>query len=299
MAVTDRVRLIGFGKPPALAVALQGGFFAREGLEVRFTRAPSSERQIRGLLAGEWDIAHTAVDNVFEHVDAEGADLALVLVGEVGTDIRLIARDATDVRSLAGKRLGVDSPRSGYALMAYLILAKAGIDRGGYDVVQVGGSTERAKALVAGTVDFAMLGSPNDEEALAAGGRVLAEAARYLPGYPALTVAARRSWAAAHRDLLTRYCRALLGAIRTAADPAHRDATVGALAAELGTDRVFAERVYERAARAREGSAPPSTDEMAASVRRALELRRGVTGAGPMDGIDRYVDLSYAESAAR
>lgn len=295
--MTDRLRVIGFGKPPALAVALREGWFAREGLDVEFTRTPSSERQIRGMLAGEWDVAHTAVDNVFEYVDQENADLVLILVGEVGTDIRLIARDATDIAQLAGRRLGVDSPRSGYALMAYLILAENGIDRSRYEVVQVGGSTERGKALAAGTVDFAMLGSPHDEAALAAGSRVLAESATYIPGYPALTVAVRRSWSAAHRDALVRYCRALLGAIRVAADAGRRDATVATLAAELGTDPAAAARVYDRAARSREGAAPPSVEEMRSSVRRALDMRRSVTGSTATD-LARYIDLSFAEAAS-
>ena len=292
----DRIRIIGFSKPPALAVALRGGGFAREGIEPIFTRTPSSERQIQGLLAGEWDVAHTAVDNVFEYVDAEDADLVLVLVGEVGTDIRLLAREATGIASLRGRRLGVDSPRSGYALMAYLILEKNGIGRGAYEVLQVGGSTERGRALVAGVVDFAMLGTPHDEQAVAAGCHVLAEAARYIPGYPALTVAVRRSWGVAHRDLLVRYSRALLTAIRTAADPAQRAATIGALAAELDGDPALAERTYDRAARAREGSAPPSIGEMRAAAGRALEMRRAVAGGSGAD-LDRYVDLSYAEAA--
>jgi ABC-type nitrate/sulfonate/bicarbonate transport system substrate-binding protein len=294
-AEPERVRIIGFSKPPALAVALGGGF-ARESIEPIFTRTPSSERQIRGLLAGEWDVAHTAVDNVFEYVDSEEADLVLVLVGEVGTDVRLLAREATDIASLRGHKLGVDSPRSGYALMAYLILEKSGIGRGDYEVLKVGGSTERERALVAGTVDFAMLGTPHDEQAVAAGCHVLAEAARYIPGYPALTVAVRRSWAAAHRDLLVRYSRALLSAIRTAADPAQRAATIDALAADLDGDGALAERAYDRAARAREGPAPPPIAEMRAAAIRALEMRRAVAGGSGAD-VDRYVDLSYAEAA--
>ena len=261
----DRLRVIGFGTPPALAAAVDSGFFARERIEVDLTRTPSSERQIRGLLAGEWDVAHTAVDNVFQYVDAEDADLVCVLVGEIGTDVRLVARDATDIRSLAGKRLGVDSPRSGYALFAYRILARSGIAGGGYDVLQVGGSTERAQALIGGTVDMAMLGSPFAEQAVAAGCRVLADAADHAPGYPALTVAVRRTWALAHRDVLVRYCRALLAGIRSAAA-------------------------------AGRGSPPPSFSEMRASVGRALALRRETLGSGPMD-VDRYLDLVYAGAA--
>jgi hypothetical protein len=95
---------------------------------------------------------------------------------------------------------------------------------------------------------------------------VLADAATYAPGYPALSVAARRSWAAAHRDLVIRYCRALLDAI-------HSTAPRGPLA-------------------------PPSPADMRASVERALALRREVLGDGPRD-LDRYLDLSYAEAATR
>ncbi len=295
--MTDRLRVIGFGKPPALAVALHDGWFRRAGIDVEFTRTPSSQRQIRGLLAGEWDIAHTAVDNVFQYVDQENADLALVLVGEVGSDVRLIARGATDIASLRGKRLGVDSPSSGYALMAYLILARHGIARPDYEVIEVGGSTERGKALADGRVDFAMLGSPYDEAALAAGCHVVAESARYIPAYPALTVAARRAWTAGHGDVLTRYLRALMGAIRAAADPARRDATIVALAAEVGTDGAVASTVYDRAVRSREGAAPPSIEEMRASVERALEMRRSVTGGASLGALDRYIDLSFAEAA--
>ncbi len=240
---------------------MNDGFFARERIAVDLERTPSSERQIRGLLAGEWDVAHTAVDNVFQYVDAEGADLVLVLVGEIGTDVRLVARDAADIAAVAGTRFGVDSPLSGYALLGYLILARSGIPRGRYEVLQVGGSTERAQALIDRRVDAAMLGSPHAEQAIAKGCRVLADAAAYAPGYPALSVAVRRTWAAAHRDLVVRYCRALLGAIRATAT-----------------------------------SPVPPAAEMRASVERALALRRELLGPGPLD-LDRYLDLSYAEAA--
>jgi ABC-type nitrate/sulfonate/bicarbonate transport system substrate-binding protein len=293
----DRLRLISFSTPPALAVALHDGWLEREEIAVDLTRAPSSERQISGLLAGEWDVAHTAVDNVFAHVDGSGADLALVLVGEIGTDVRLVGRQAGEIGRLAGKRLGVDSPRSGYALMAYAILGRHGLDRSRYEVVEVGGSAQRAKELVAGSIDLAMLGAPYDEEAIAAGCRVLADAASYFPGYPALTVAVARTWAAGHRDLLRRYLRALAGAIRWSADPGNAEGTIAAIAAALGGNDRLARRLWERSARTREGSAPPSVPEMRAAAARALEVRRAVTSMGEPDAIDRYIDLSFAEEA--
>lgn len=297
--MSDRLRLIAFSRPPALAAAFHTGFFAREGLDVEYTRAPGSVRQIRGLLAGEFDVAHTAVDNVFAYVDDEAVDLAIVLVTELGTELRLVARDASDVRALAGTRLGVDAARTGHAFIAYKILALHGVPPGAYAVVPVGGTAERLVALRAGEVDVALLSPPHDEDALASGCRVVAEAARYFPGWPSLSVAVRRAWASAHRGLLVRYVRALLAASRWSAADENRDAVVAALAEDLNGDRSFATLVYERASRAREAPPPPSIEEMRASVRRVLALRGEMTQRDGPSGIELYTDFSYVAEALR
>ena len=69
----------------------------------------------------------------------------------------------------------------------------------------MGGTGQRATALIEGRVAGAMLSPPFDERAAAAGCRVLVAGSRVLPGYPGTAVVARRSWAAAHADLLTAF----------------------------------------------------------------------------------------------
>jgi len=130
-----------------------------------------------------------------------------------------------------------------------------------------------------------MLGTPHDLQALAAGARSLASASDDYPGYPALDVAARRSWARAHRDLVARYSRAIVRGARWAADPANRDRGIELLAADGGVPREKAAAIYEAEARAREVAAP-TLDQQRASIARVIELRH----PGEVIPVERYFD---------
>lgn len=254
------MRVIAFSRAPAFEAALEGGLFAAEGLEVSFTKTASSRAQLDALLAGEHDVAHTAADNVFARVDS-GDDLCIVLVADRGIEHRLVG--AADVRALsefAGRRLGVDAPESGHALLAYVLLAEAGVARGRYEVVPVGSTPERASALLERRIDAAMLSAPHDERALAGGAHVLADPAVRFPEHPRLVVAVARRWAAAHRDEVDAYCRALLRGARVT------------------------------------GSVP-SVDEMVRSLASAYELRRLAGLATAPFEVGRYFDPAYAHAA--
>src|SRR5512142_1895947 len=87
-----RLRIITFGQPLAAVAAQRLGLFEREGLEVEYALTHASTEQIRQLLAGDWDLAHTAVDNVMAYVDAENADLFVFMVLDLGLAQKLILR---------------------------------------------------------------------------------------------------------------------------------------------------------------------------------------------------------------
>ena len=214
-APVDRLRVIAFSRPAAFVVAEGEGFFVDESLAVEYTQARGSAPQLDALVRGEFDLAHTAADNIVMRVDRDGADLAVVCVAELGVAQRLVVRpEIASIGELRGKDLGVDAIESGYATLLYDILGRRGVARGSYRPVAVGGTAQRLDALLAGSIAGAMLAPPHDLRALAEGARVLASAADDFPGYPGVTVAARRSWARAHHDLVTRYCRALLAGAR-------------------------------------------------------------------------------------
>jgi ABC-type nitrate/sulfonate/bicarbonate transport system substrate-binding protein len=205
------VRVIAFSRPAALVAAQEQGLFEREGLSVEVDLTRGSIEQIRGLLAGRWDIAHTAADNVMAYVDREGADLFVFAVVDLGVGQTLVVRpEVTSFADLRGQALAVDALDTGYAFVLRRMLEKNNLPWGTYELVPVGSTPQRLQALQEGRVVGALLSSP------AEGLRVLAPAADYFPLYPGLTAATTRRWARAHQDELVRYTRALLAGARAA-----------------------------------------------------------------------------------
>ena len=233
------VRLIAFSKPAALRAAEQQAYFAREGLTVEVELTRGSVEQIRGLLEGRWDIAHTAADNVMAYRDREGADLFVFAVIDLGVGQTLVVRpEVTSFADLRGRPLAVDAIDTGYAFVLRRMLANNDLPWGCYELVPVGSTPQRLQALREGRVVGALLSSP------AEGLRVLAPAADYFPLYPGLTAATTRGWARAHEGELVGYTRALLAGAR-AADP---------------------------------GAAPPSLEQAKASLDVVRQLRQDLTG---------------------
>jgi len=291
-APVDRLRVIAFSRPAAFVVAEGEGFFVDESLAVEYTQARGSAPQLDALVRGEFDLAHTAADNIVMRVDRDGADLAVVCVAELGVAQRLVVRpEIATIGELRGKDLGVDAIESGYATLLYNILDRRGVARGSYRPVAVGGTAQRLDALLAGSIAGAMLAPPHDLRALAEGARILASAADDFPGYPGVTVAARRSWARDHHDLVTRYCRALLAGARWAADRANRERVIELLGPEAGSPNA-AVAMYEAEDRAREVAAPTLAQAHAAMAR-VVELRH----PGRPPEVERYFDPSFTASA--
>jgi ABC-type nitrate/sulfonate/bicarbonate transport system substrate-binding protein len=111
------LKVITFGGASNLPIwaAQRQGFFADEGLEVRLTFTPNSAYQMTQLLAGNYDIAMTAIDNVVAY--QEGQNEAPIgpdpdLIAFVGTDnsfLTLVSQGPLkDVQSLRGHILTVD-----------------------------------------------------------------------------------------------------------------------------------------------------------------------------------------------
>lgn len=291
------IRLIAFSRPPALVAALRAGFFAREGLEVVYTKATGSGQQLAALVEGTYDVAHTAADNIVARVDG-GADLRIVLVADLGVEHRLVGASAIHTcADVAGRTLAVDAAESGHAVLAYALLAEAGVAREAYRVLPVGATRARFDALRDGRAQAAMLNAPHDEQAVAAGCHVLADAALRFPGHPGLTVVVHGAWGTEHRAEVVAYCRALIAGARWAADPANAEAVTTLVVADEGIDRVLA-----TARVARGQLAPvPSLAEMADAVRSVAALRTavGLRGPDPASGVDvgRYFDPSFARIA--
>lgn len=80
----ETVRVITFSMPLAAVAAESEGYFAEESLDVAFAITAGSGEQMRGVLEGRWDIAHTAADNVMAYNDRDGSDFIVFLVADLG-----------------------------------------------------------------------------------------------------------------------------------------------------------------------------------------------------------------------
>jgi ABC-type nitrate/sulfonate/bicarbonate transport system substrate-binding protein len=233
-AAATPLRLIVFfgGANWPLWVAGDKGFFAAQGLDVNITSTPGSVYLVQGLMEGKFDIGFSTFDNAVGYDEGQGeakldrpADLVAVVGGLTG-GLRLMAKpEIQSIAGLKGKSLAVDAPSTGYSLVMRKFLEQGGLSEADYRMENVGGTGERAQALMAGKTDGTIVTSPLDLAPRAKGFRVLADSSSIGP-YQATLFMVRREWARAHEAELVHFARAYIDAVAWLADPAHRDEAV-------------------------------------------------------------------------
>src|SRR5262245_5711266 len=147
---TVRVKVfIGAQNLPIYA-GIARGVFARHGINVELTFTPNSDVMRNGLAAGEFDIAHSAVDNAVHMVEAAGQDPVIVMGGDSSMNEFFVQPEIKSITELRGRVVAVDAPNTAYALLAKKILLLNGLREGhDYTVKPVGGSAARLKAVLA------------------------------------------------------------------------------------------------------------------------------------------------------
>ncbi len=220
-AAQTKLDMVGFGGASNLPVwvAQERGLFAREGLEVKLDRTPSSGALFRNLMAGKYQIASAAFDNVVAYIEGqaeqtiEGFDVVAFL-GVHGGLVSLMTRpEIKGFADLKGKVAAVDSPASGYALLMYRLLDQQGLVRDrDYRVLAVGGTGERLAAMRAGRAVVSMISPPQDLEAAKLGFRTLGDATKSLGAYQGSVYNVRRAWAKDHERELVGFVRAIVAA---------------------------------------------------------------------------------------
>jgi ABC-type nitrate/sulfonate/bicarbonate transport system substrate-binding protein len=217
------VKMISFGGGSNLPtyVALDRGFFTKEGLKVTFDRTKGSREQIRDLMEGKYQFATTAFDNIVAYTEGQGRDtfdnfdLVAIMGSHKGFNSVVVRPEIKSYKDIKGKALAVDSPKSGYATMMYEIIKnKTGYVQGkDYTVNAVGGTGARVKALKEGAAVIAAISSPDDLRLKAQGFPILGDAAQEIGAYQGSVHAVRRSWAKSNEKTVLAYIRATIAAI--------------------------------------------------------------------------------------
>jgi ABC-type nitrate/sulfonate/bicarbonate transport system substrate-binding protein len=295
----------GFNWP--LWVGQEKGLFAANGVEVKITPTPNSVYQMENLVAGKFDIAFSAIDNVVAYDEGQGEvalpvapDLFAFVGGQYGA-VRLVTKpEIRTFADLKGKSLAVDAATTGYAFVLRKILQKNGLAESDYTIERLGGTAARAEALMQGKTDGTILTSPLEIAPEAAGFRRLANAVDAIGPYQAVLGVARRAWAKEHEAELVGFIRGYVAALAWLADPAHRDEAAAIYRKNLPrASEAAALKAWDVMLAGPEGFQKKGEINLA-GVRTVLELRSEY--GRPQKNLtdpSKYIDESYYRKALR
>lgn len=185
-----------------MRLAADRGLFADAGLDVQFHQVASSQEQFRDLANERYHLVLTAFDNVLNYslnesnVMARTMDLKVVRAVDWGMHLSLVGQAAiTQPADLRGGTLAVDAPDSGFAYLAYDVLARAGLHAGSdYDIVRHGGVRERFEHMVAGEADATLLSNGFEILASTKGMNIVAGPEELRRPYLGAVFAGLRPW---------------------------------------------------------------------------------------------------------
>ena len=142
-----------------LWIALDEGYFPKHGVDVELTFIRGGGRVIAALLAGEVRFATVAVTQVVGPV-AQGADPVVILsfVNKMPY-LFMTAGHVGGPGDLKGKKIGVATFGGAAYVASHLVLRQFGLDpkRDQIALIQIGTEPERLAALLAGSIDAAMM----------------------------------------------------------------------------------------------------------------------------------------------
>lgn len=287
----DVLSVTGYQRRAPHVVAEHKGFFARENLEVRFHHTTYAPDHNRGMAEGRWDFTLSSADTMIARTTTDGVDYMLFMQSEEGLSAYLIGQPGIDaIEKLRGKLLAGDPGDSNLDLIRKKILRTHGMDDNQYDIEIIGSSPVRLEAFLQRRVAAAMLTPPASDKALAAGGVLLANSEKYVPGWPLNCGWTLRPWLVEHRELIVRFIRAWAAATDWLLAPANREETIALVMEKEKLTRAGAEDAYRKVV--------PKARINPAALATVIELRKEMgVYKPPFDPPERFYDASYWSQA--
>jgi len=283
-----------------IAVAQREGLFAREGLDVEvLVPIPGgSDKMIAALHDDFVDVTHVATPFLIRAAMA-GSD-AVAIASEFDNPIySLIAKpEIKTIADLKGKLVGLADEAGTIAISMRKLIAGAGLRHGDFGVKVIEGTPTRLACLHRGECDAVVLGQPQDLEAIAEGYRLVGISNDAVPQLLYTVTAARRSWAEAHKDAVTRYVRALGASFGFIRDPANRDHVVKTVVEATGVSPAVAGKTLDLFFQPERGVLPRHAEIDLEGLKEVIALM-GEAGnlKPPLPSAERFVDTRYLQAA--
>lgn len=177
-------------------IARDAGLFKNHGIDAEITYSRDGAVAIAALVGGDVQFIVVGDPNLSNAV-LQGADIEylawpahtvqLVLIGQAGL---------ASVGDLKGKTLGVTAAGSTTDLFAQALLRRSGLEpKRDVNIVAIGGSAEGLAAFTSKRVDAALMSTPFDSQAIAAGGQMLFDFKKSDFAYPQSGLAIKKTLA--------------------------------------------------------------------------------------------------------
>jgi ABC-type nitrate/sulfonate/bicarbonate transport system substrate-binding protein len=303
-AAQTKLTVVTFSGATNLPVwlAIDKGFFAKEGLDVTHEVTRGSEGVMQGIMSGKYQFGSAALDNTIAYAEGQG-DVkldnfdAVAIMGVHSGMSRIVTRpEIKSLKDIKGQTVAVDAANSGYGLVMFKILELNGLKRDDYKVLAVGSGPNRMAALKDNKAVAAAVSPPEDIKAKADGYNVLADATEIIGAYQGSAYIVSRAWAKAHEKEVLSFIRA----IAAASDAIVKDKATAIAVMKTRIKDISdadAETIYA-AMTSGKGGLNPGARINIDGVKMLLSLRNEFSGS-PVKLTDpyKYVDLTYYEKA--
>ncbi len=282
-----------------LYVAQRQGFLAREGIELELVPLPGVEHMVNAVEKGDVDVTHTATPYLIQAVVGKNYTTVAVIGGAANTVYSLIAQPGIkSFANLKGRTIGVSLPADTITISTRMLLAKHGLEEGMFSTTELVGTPVRSKCLTDNACVAVPLGQPEDILFQQKGFTKLGDSTEVIPELQFNVLAARRDWAAAHKDSMVHLARAFADAFRFMADPKNRETVITIMAETTNATADVAGPILAFYYDPNRGVMPKAAEISMPGMTKVIELlgERGELGK-PLPPAARFVDLTYLKAA--
>jgi ABC-type nitrate/sulfonate/bicarbonate transport system substrate-binding protein len=178
------------------------------------------------------------------------------------------------------------------------LLAKHGVQDGAFKVKQLVGTPVRLKCLISGECAGVPLGQPADIAAVRDGFRRLGDTTEAVGNFQFQLIVAKRAWAAANKDKVVPFVRAVGDAFRFIRNPANRDETIKLMMEQTGSNEGIARAVMALYFEPDRGVMPRQAEIDLKGLAQVIAfMGEAGTLSAPLPPVERFVDLQYLKAA--
>lgn len=186
-----------------------GGFYEKNGLKVEIVNSEGGTRGLQVLLSGELQAMHVGLAPAVQ-ANLKGADLRLVAATVNLMPFTFFATKPTTPPLPKGATVAISTFGSETDIAVSIMLRELGLKRDDVTITQIGGTTQRLGAMIAGRVDAAPLLEPAVTAARERGFPVVMDLAAKRTPWIFDAVVVTRSYLKEHPDVLMRFLKAYI-----------------------------------------------------------------------------------------